>query len=86
MKFSSTDVRRNTWWRGRFITSTNVASLVLSLPFFSFEIPRQTFGDFSFNTFVETVPVIYRQELHGELIAYTASGEQTSIPVDLRFR
>ena len=86
VRFSSTHVRLHSWWSGRFVTTTNVASLVISLPFFSFEIPRSHFGEFSFRTYVQAVPPLYRQTLHGSLIAYTANGTAVSQPLEISFR
>jgi len=56
------------------------------MPFFSFEIPRTDFGEFSFRTYVEAVPPMYRQTLHGSLIAYTANGASFSQPLEISFR
>ena len=85
-QISSAQIRPASWWSGRFITSTNVASLVISMPFFSFEIPRTRFGDFSFRTYVAAVPPLYRQTLHGSIIAYTAEGATAVLPIELLFR
>lgn len=67
------------------MTTTNVASLVLTMPFFSFEIPRQSFGQFSFRTRIMAVPALYRQTLHGELSAYAANGSRVDVPVEVTF-
>ncbi len=84
--FSTLTVRPDTTWSARFITTTNVASLVFDMPFFSFEIPRRAYGDFAFSTVVQTVPALYRQTLHGSVIAYTADGRSVSLPVTVTFQ
>lgn len=73
-------------WTGHIVTTTNVASVVLSAPFFSFVVPRTRFGDFAFSTRVLAVPALYRQKLYGSFIAYNAAGESVSVPVELDFR
>lgn len=84
-QFSTKRPARETWWSGRVITGTNVASVVLSLPFFSFELPRRRYGVFEFRTFVQDVPPVYRRTLHGSIIAYNASGESVSRAVAVTF-
>ncbi len=73
-------------WSGRIVTTTNVASVVVSAPFFSFVVPRKRFGDFSFSTHVLAVPTLYRQKLYGSIIAYNAAGQSVSVPLELDFR
>jgi hypothetical protein len=82
---SATHVARRTWWSGHILTTTNVASVVISMPFFSFEVPRRSFGDFAFRTFVGAVPPLYRQTLYGSVIAYNAAGVAVSRPIVVTF-
>jgi hypothetical protein len=73
-------------WSGRIVTTTNVASVVVSAPFFSFVVPRTAFGEFAFSTHVLAVPALYRQRLYGSIIAYNAAGESVSVPLEMDFR
>lgn len=78
-------MRSGQLWTGDFVTTTNVASLVLTMPFFSFEIPRQSFGRFAFRTRILAIPALYRQTLYGELSAYSANGTHVDVPVEVTF-
>ena len=83
---SSERIHMGDWWSGRIVTTTNVASVVVSVPFFSFVVPRDRFGDFSFRTHVLAVPDLYRQKVYGSIIAYNTAGESVSVPLELDFR
>jgi hypothetical protein len=85
-QLSSVAVARHSWWSGRIITGTNVASVVVSLPFFSFEVPRRAFGDFSFRTYVTDVPPVYHQRLYGSIIAYNTAGASVQWPIAVTFK
>lgn len=72
--FSTMTIRVGSWWSGRVVTTTNVASLELRAPSFSFILHRTAYGEFSFRTHVLVVPTVYRRPFVGELVARTASG------------
>ena len=72
--FSATVVRVGSWWSGRVVTTTNVASLEFRAPSFSFVLHRAAYGEFAFDTHVLVVPSIYRRAFVATLVARTASG------------
>ena len=47
MNFPTLDVSRGDTWSGTIITTTNVASVEVRTNLFSLNVPRRTFGDFS---------------------------------------
>ncbi len=83
--FSATAIRMGSWWSGRVVTTTNVASLEFRAPSFSFVLHRTAYGEFSFDTHVLVVPSIYRRAFVGALVARTASGASVRETFHLAF-
>jgi hypothetical protein len=81
---SSNDVRPGQTWSGRIITSTNVASLEIRTNLFSLNVPRRTFGDFSFLLRIYDVPPIFVRGYDLRIIARNTAG--ASVEEDLPFR
>lgn len=83
---SPTHVTRGAWWSGRIATSTNVASLEVRWPFFTFAAPRRSSGQFVFRFHVIDLPAIYRRPYTVEIVARNTPGESTQKNVVVDFR
>ncbi len=73
-------------WRGRAVTSTNVASLEIRTESFSFVAERTAFGDFRFSQHVLDMVPYYKRRYIVRAIARNPAGVQTEwdVPVDFR--
>ena len=74
MDFSSLHLRRGTTWRAHFITSTNTASLEVRTNLFSIDVPRSTFGRFSFSLELLDWPPIFTRAYALRVIARNSAG------------
>lgn len=83
---SPTHITRGMWWSGRIATSTNVASLEVRWPFFTFAAPRRSSGQFVFRFHVIDLPTIYRRPYTVEIVARNTSGASTQKNVVVDFR
>ena len=84
IRFSSLDVKRPAVWSGRFITSTNVASVEVRTNQFSIDVPRRTFGDFAFDLNVLDVPAEFIRRYDLRVIARNSAGD--AVEEDMPFR
>lgn len=83
-RFSSDDVRRGQTWRGRIVTTTNVASVEVRTNLFSIDVPRRSYGEFAFALNVFDVPPIFIRAYRLRVIARNSAGSE--IEEDLPFR
>ncbi len=79
-------VAPGSWWSGRIVTSTNVASVEVRWPFFAFSVPRKAPGEFAFHFHALDLPVIYRRPYTIEIVARNTPGETTQRNVIIDFR
>ncbi|HZZ66112.1 MAG TPA: hypothetical protein VFE17_11470 [Candidatus Baltobacteraceae bacterium] len=86
IKFSAPVIRRGTDWRGRVVTSTNVASVEVRSSLFSVDVPRRHFGDFSFVLHVLDVPPIFVRAYRLRVIARNTAGVQTEEDLPIRIQ
>lgn len=86
MKFSAPVMRRGSDWRGRVVTSTNVASVEVRSSLFSLNVPRRRFGDFSFVLHVLDVPPIFVRAYRLRVIARNTAGVQTEEDLPIRIQ
>lgn len=79
-------VTRGTWWSGRIVTSTNVASVEVRWPFFTFSVPRLAPGQFAFRFHVVDLPTVYRRYYTVEFVARNtpAAATQRNVVIDFR--
>jgi len=82
---SPSRVAPGAWWTGRIVTSTNVASVEVRWPFFTFSAPRRAPGEFSFRFDVADLPVIYRRPYTVEIVARNTPGTTTQRNVVVEF-
>jgi hypothetical protein len=85
-RFSSTHVRPGDDWIGRIATTTNVASVEVRAPSFTFSAPRISYGQFGFRIHALFIPPIYRRVYTVALIARNSAGMRTERDVDIDFR
>ena len=83
---SPAHVAQDTWWSGRIVTSTNVASVEVRWPFFTFSVPRQAPGEFGFRFHALDLPIIYHRPYTVEIVARNTPGATTQRNVIIDFR
>ncbi len=83
---SSIDVRRGQTWWGDVTTSTNVASVEIRSNLFSINVPRRSFGRFSFSLNVFDLPPIFIRAYRLRVIARNTAGEKVEEDLPFRFR
>lgn len=76
MSFNSLDVRRGSVWTGKFITTTNTASVEVRTNLFSIDVPRKDFGKFAFDVDVLDLPPIFIRDYRLRVIARNSAGEE----------
>lgn len=86
VSFSSLDVARGGIWRGRFVTSTNVKSLVVRSNLFAINVPRLSAGRFAFTLNVFDIPPIFLRAYRVRVIASNRYGVTTEEDVPFRIR
>ena len=86
MQFSSLDVKRGEHWSGTFVTSTNVASLEVRTPLFSINVPRTSFGRFTFTVNVLDALPVFVRAYRLEVIARNSAGAQAVEELPFRIR
>lgn len=86
MRFSGRVVRRGESWTGTIVTTTNVASLEVRTSLFSIDVPRTSFGRFSFDLHVLDVPPIFIRAYRVRAIARNSAGVQAEEDFPLRIR
>lgn len=86
VRFSATRVRPGDNWNARIATTTNVASLEVRAPSFTFNAPRRAYGQFAFRIRALYIPPIYRRVYTVEFIARNAAGARAERDVDIDFR
>ena len=74
MDFSSLDLRRGTTWSGRFVPSTNTASVEVRMNLFSIDVPRTKVGEFSFSLALFDWPPIFTRSYALRVIARNSAG------------
>jgi hypothetical protein len=86
VRLSSLIVRPGDTWTGRVVTTSNVASLEVRSPSFTFNAPRSAFGRFSFSIRVLVIPPIYRRPYTVAVVARNAAGlaDERDVTVDFR--
>ncbi len=84
MDFNSLDVPRGSVWRGRFVTSTNTASLEVRTNLFSIIVPKTGLGRFAFAIDVLDFPPIFLRGYRLRVIA--RNGQGVAGEEDLPFR
>ncbi|TAM59589.1 hypothetical protein EPN52_07520 [bacterium] len=72
-------------WRGRIVTSTNVASLEVRTESFSFVAARTAFGQFTFDVHVLDLPPQYRRGYMLQITARNTAGARDDRYVPIRF-
>jgi len=83
---SPAHVTAGTWWSGRIVTSTNVASVEIRWPFFTFSAPRKAPGEFDFRFHALDLPIIYHRPYTVEIVARNTPGVTTQRNVIIDFR
>ena len=73
-------------WKGRAITSTNVASVEIRTESFSFVAQRATFGAFWFSQHVLDMVPFYKRRYLLHIIARNAAGQRDEWLVPVEFR
>jgi hypothetical protein len=73
-------------WRGRAVTSTNVASLEIRTESFSFVAQRTGFGEFRFRQHVLDMVPYYKRHYLLRVIARNAAGARDERLVPIEFR
>lgn len=86
IRFSAPLMRRGQDWRGRVVTTTNVASVEVRSSLFSINVPRRSFGDFDFVLHVLDVPPIFVRAYRLRVIARNAAGVQSEEDLPLRIQ
>jgi hypothetical protein len=86
MRFSSLDVRRGEHWSGRFVTSTNVASVEVRTSLFSINVPHVGPGRFQFTLDVLDTPPIFVRSYHLRVIARNSAGDEDEEDLPFRIR
>jgi hypothetical protein len=86
MQFSSLVARRGERWSGRFVTSTNVASVEVRTNLFSIDVPRTEPGRFAFTLDVLDVPPIFIRSYRLRVIARNSAGIELErdLPFEIR--
>ena len=74
------------WWSGRIVSSTNVASIEIRWPFFTFNVPRKAPGEFDFRFHALDLPIIYHRPYTVEIVARNTPGATTQRNVIVDFR
>ncbi|MBV9276869.1 MAG: hypothetical protein JOZ97_01390 [Candidatus Eremiobacteraeota bacterium] len=74
------------WWAGKIVTSTNVASLEVRWPFYTFSVPRSAPGKFAFRFHAIDLPIVYRRPYTVEFVARNSAGATTQRNVIIDFR
>jgi len=86
MRFSSLDVRRGEHWSGRFVTSTNVASVEVRTSLFSINVPHVGPGRFQFTLDVLDTPPIFVRSYRLRVIARNSAGDGDEEDLPFRIR
>ncbi|HET9095168.1 MAG TPA: hypothetical protein VFN37_00785 [Candidatus Baltobacteraceae bacterium] len=73
-------------WRGRVVTSTNVASVEIRTESFSFVAERPAFGVFQFRQHVLDMVPYYKRNYVVQVVARNTAGDQTIRLVPVEFR
>jgi predicted pyridoxine 5'-phosphate oxidase superfamily flavin-nucleotide-binding protein len=84
--FSSLVVRRGQSWSGRFVTSTNVASVEVRTNLFSIDVPREAFGRFAFSVDLLDAPSVFVRKYALRVIARNSAGGEIEedVPFEIR--
>jgi hypothetical protein len=72
-------------WRGRIVTTTNVASVEVRTESFSFVADRTRYGDFSFEQHVLDMVPQYKRSYALQVIARNAAGDRDERLVEISF-
>jgi hypothetical protein len=83
---SSLRVRGGDVWSGKIATTTNVASVEVRAPSFTFNAPRIAYGQFAFDIHALFVPPIYRRIYTVAIVARNANGISDERDIDVDFR
>ncbi|HEY1653498.1 MAG TPA: hypothetical protein VGF86_00115 [Candidatus Tumulicola sp.] len=83
---NETKIANGSDWRGRAITSTNVASLELRTESFSFVAQSHGFGDFRFDQRVLDMIPFYKRHFLLHVVARNAAGDKDEWLVPIEFR
>lgn len=86
VRLSSLVVRPGDTWTGRIVTTSNVASLEIRSPSFTFNAPRSAFGRFAFSIRALVIPPIYRRAYTVAIVARNAAGRTDERDVTVDFR
>ncbi|MBV8331776.1 MAG: hypothetical protein JO192_03500, partial [Candidatus Eremiobacteraeota bacterium] len=86
LSFNSLDVRRGTTWTGKFVTTTNVASVEVRTNLFSIDVPRRGFGKFAFSVDLLDVPPIFVRAYRLRVLARNSAGvvAEEDLPFHIR--
>jgi hypothetical protein len=83
---NETTIRVGAVWKGRVVTSTNVASVELRTESFSFVADRPSFGIFDFSQRILDVIPQYRRTYLLHVIARNTDGDATERFVQITIR
>lgn len=86
MRFSSLDVRRGQRWSGKFVTSTDVASVEVRTNLFSVNVPHLSGGRFAFTLNVLDTPPIFVRAYRLRVIARNSAGDEAEEDLPFRIR
>jgi len=86
VRLSSLVVRPGDIWSGRIVTTSNVASLEVRSPSFTFNAPRSTFGEFAFTIHALVIPPIYLRSYTVAIVARNAAGAQDEEDIAIDFK
>jgi hypothetical protein len=86
LQLSSVKVPPGSVWSGRIATTTNVASLEVRSPSFTFNAKRTACGEFVFDASALVIPPMFRRPYTVEFVARNTAGaaDERDVRVDFR--
>jgi len=85
VQLSALNVHPGDTWTGNIITTTNVASLEVRAPSFTFNAERIGYGEFAFSVHAIFIPPIYRRVYTVTFVARNAGGAAAERDIDVDF-
>lgn len=86
MHLSAVTMKSGDTWSGKIVTTSNVASMEVRSPFFTFSAPKVDAGVFAFHVNVLLVMPIYRRPYTVAFIARNTAGVEQRRDVAIDFR
>jgi hypothetical protein len=85
VQLSALNVHPGDTWTGNIITTTNVASLEVRAPSFTFNAERIGYGEFAFSVHAIFIPPIYRRVYTVTFVARNPGGATAERDIDVDF-